>query len=108
MIKIKNTTEAIQKLTQQELSHNLIKDILLNTFIFDTQFNTYSANEIVLLNNNEQYDTHSLIPEIQDEIAGYKKTIYILSNAGEALITYEEMANDKSGNNTNKEAAERL
>ena len=108
MIKIKNTTEAIQKLAQQELSHNLIKDILLNTFIFDTQFNTYSANEIVLLNNNEKYDTASLIPEIQEEVDGYKKTIYILSNAGEALITYEKIVDDTSDNDTNKKAAERL
>ena len=91
MIKIKNTKEALQKLAEEDLSPDLLKDMLFQTYIFDTQFTGETLNEVVLINKNEKYQMPDLIPEIEEIIEGYKKTLYILGDSGEGLIVYQEI-----------------
>jgi|GEM_PF-4536993 len=94
MIEITNMKQAVTELQKIELSQNTIKDILLQAYIIDTQYPKEIQNKIVLLQNNEQYDTHDLIPEIEEDIDGYHKSIYILSDYGEGLIIYKRYATD--------------
>ena len=91
MIKIKNTKEALQKLAEEDLSPDLLKDLLFQTYIFDTQFTGETLNEIVLVNKDETYKMPDLIPEIEEIIGGYKKTLFIICDSGEGLIVYQEI-----------------
>jgi len=95
VIKIKNTKEALQKLAEEDLSPDLLKDLLFQTYIFDTQFTGETVNEIVLISKDEEYQMPDLIPEIEEVIDGYKKTLFILCDSGEGLIIYQELG----GNN---------
>lgn len=94
MIKIKNTKEALQKLAKEDLSPNLLKDVLFQTYIFDTQFTGETLNEVVLINKDEKHQIPDLIPEIEEIIDGYKKTLFILCDTGESLIVYQEIGGD--------------
>lgn len=43
MIEIRNTQEAIDKLTLDTLPIDVLKDVLLQTFIFNTEFKDYPS-----------------------------------------------------------------
>ena len=101
MIEITNMKQAVKELPKIELSQNTIKDILLQSYIIDTQYTKEIQNKIVLLQDNEQYDTHDLIPEIEEDIDGYHKSIYILSDYGEGLIIYKQYTTDTIQYDTN-------
>ena len=94
MIEITNMKQAVTELQKTELSQNTIKDILLQAYIIDTQYPKEIQNKIVLLQDNEQYDTKNLIPEIEEDIDDYHKSIYILSDYGEGLIIYKRYNTD--------------
>jgi len=95
MIKLKNTNDAKIKLANEDLSPELLKDILFQLFIMETQFQEDNLNEIIILNKDEPKYQVDLIPEIEEEIEGYKKTLYIICDSGEGLIIYHELG----GNN---------
>jgi len=95
MIKLKNTNDAKTKLANEDLSPELLKDILFQLFIMETQFQEDNLNEIIILNKDEPKYQVDLIPEIEEEIEGYKKTLYIICDSGEGLIIYHELG----GNN---------
>ena len=94
MIEITNMKQAVTELQKIELSQNTIKDILLQAYIIDTQYPKKIQNKIVLLQDNEQYNTQNLIPEIEEDIDDYHKSIYILSDYGEGLIIYKRYTTD--------------
>ena len=73
------------------MSPDLLKDLLFQTYIFDTQFTGETLNEIVLVNKDETYKMPDLIPEIEEIIGGYKKTLFIICDSGEGLIVYQEI-----------------
>ena len=93
MIEIRNTKEAIEKLSTDTLPIEVLKDVLLQTFIFDTAFKNYqnSQNKVIILNSNEEYPTPDLIPEIDEIIEKTQKSLYILSDSGEGLVVYKKI-----------------
>ena len=93
MIEIRNTQEAIDKLTLDTLPIDVLKDVLLQTFIFDTEFRDYqnSQNKVVILDSNEDYQIPDLIPEIDEVIEKTQKTLFILSDSGEGLVIYKKL-----------------
>ena len=93
MIELRNTQEAIDKLTIDTLSIDVLKDVLLQTFIFDTEFRDYqnSQNKVVILDSNEDYQIPDLIPEIDEVIEKTQKTLFILSDSGEGLVIYKKL-----------------
>lgn len=92
MIELKNTQDAIDKLTLDTLPIEVLKDVLLQTFIFDTEFKhcVNSQNKIVVLETNENYQTPDLYPEIDEYIGQTRKTLFILSDSGEGLVIYRK------------------
>ena len=96
MIEIRNTQEAIDKLTLDTLPIDVLKDVLLQTFIFDTEFRDYqnSQNKVVILDSNEDYQIPDIIPEIDEVIEKTpktQKTLFILSDSGEGLVIYKKL-----------------
>ena len=93
MIEIRNTQEAIDKLTLDTLPIDVLKDVLLQTFIFDTEFRDYqnSQNKVVILDSNEDYQIPDLIPEIDEVIEKTQKNLFILSDSGEGLVIYKKL-----------------
>ena len=96
MIEIRNTQEAIDKLTLDTLPIDVLKDVLLQTFIFDTEFRDYqnSQNKVVILDSDEEYQIPDLIPEIDEVIEKTQKTqktLFILSDSGEGLVIYKKL-----------------
>ena len=93
MIELRNTQEAIDKLTLDTLPIDVLKDVLLQTFIFDTEFRDYqnSQNKVVILDSNEDYQIPDLIPEIDEVIEKTQKTLFILSDSGEGLVIYKKL-----------------
>lgn len=93
MIEIRNTQEAIDKLTLDTLPIDVLKDVLLQTFIFDTEFKDYpnSQNKVVIIDSDEEYQIPDLIPEIDEVIEKTQKTLFILSDSGEGLVIYKKL-----------------
>ena len=93
MIELRNTQEAIDKLTLDTLPIDVLKDVLLQTFIFDTEFRDYqnSQNKVVILDSNEDYQIPDIIPEIDEVIEKTQKTLFILSDSGEGLVIYKKL-----------------
>ena len=91
MTKLKNTQEAIELLNMDDYSPNVLKDILFNLFTFDTQFQGFTGNEIIIVAKDEEYEMPDMIAELDAQIDNYHKTLYILSNSGEGLIVYKEL-----------------
>ena len=83
MTKLKNIQEAIKLLNMDDYSPNVLKDILFNLFTFNTQFQGFTANEIIIVAKHEEYEKPDLIAEFDVQIDNYHKTLYILSNSGE-------------------------
>lgn len=94
MKEIKNFKELKEKISFGELPYELMKDIVYQVYLFETEFDPtqiYSqSNKVVLLDEEEKYETPNLICEIEEEIAGYTKQVYILSDYGEGLIVYRK------------------
>ena len=94
MKEIKNFKELKEKVSFGELPYELMKDIVYQVYLFETEFDPtqiYSqSNKVVLLDEDEKYETPNLICEIEEEIAGYTKQVYILSDYGEGLIVYRK------------------
>ncbi|MBR2430696.1 hypothetical protein IKB17_04470 [bacterium] len=94
MKEIKNFKELKEKISFGELPYELMKDIVYQVYLFETEFDPtqiYSqSNKVVLLDEDEKYETPNLICEIEEEIAGYTKQVYILSDYGEGLIVYRK------------------
>ena len=94
MKEIKNFKELKEKISFGELPYELMKDIVYQVYLFETEFDPtqiYSqSNKVVLLDEDEKYETPDLICEIEEEIAGYTKQVYILSDYGEGLIVYRK------------------
>lgn len=90
MIIIKNTQEAVEKLPKNNFTPDLLKDILFYAFLFDTEFTESNINEIVILGKNEDQKIYGVIPEITEEIDGYTKTLYIISDTGEGVVIYKK------------------
>ena len=103
MIEITNMKQAVTELQKIQLSQNTIKDILLQAYIIDTQYPKEIQNKIVLLQDNEQYNTQNLIPDIEEDIDGYHKSIYILSDYGEGLIIYKRYTTDTHNDTDTKQ-----
>ena len=89
MIKLKHIEQAVENLKNQDLSPNILKDILFNLFLFDTEFPHHNTNELIILKAKEVFHFPNLIPEIEEEIDNYKKILYITSNSGEGIIIYQ-------------------
>ena len=91
MIKLKNTNDAKTKLANADLPPELLKDLLFQLFIMETQFEGDTLNEIIILNKDEPQHQIDLIPEIEEEIEGYQKKLYIICDSGEGLVVYHEL-----------------
>ena len=91
---ITTLTNAIEILQTNNLPTNVIKDILYNTYIFDTQYDDNNKNKIIILNENETYQVPDTLPEIEELIDGYIKTLYITSDYGEGIIIYKYINNN--------------
>ena len=91
MIKLKNTNDAKIKLANEDLSPELLKDILFQLFVMETQFQGDTLNEIIILNKDDPKHQMDLMPEFEEEIEGYQKTLYIICDSGEGLIVYHEL-----------------
>lgn len=90
MKKIYKFKDAIQLLDIDTEGIDVIKDILLHTFMFEYYFPKSKINEIVILKNNEEYEFPQLIPEVDETIGNFNKRIYILCDTGEGLIVYHQ------------------
>ncbi len=86
--------EALQVLPNTNLTPNVVKDVLLNTYLFETEFKDSTINQIVLLDKDDHYVPPNTIPEIEEDIDNYHKTLYIVSDTGEGLLTYSEQFRD--------------
>ena len=75
---ITNIKTAIEQLKDTVLSQNVIKDILFQCFIIEAQFPKEIENKIVLLNQNEYYDTNNITSEYEEDIDNYVNTEPIL------------------------------
>ena len=75
MTKLKNTQEAIKFLNIDDYSPNVLKDILFNLFTFDTQFQGSTANKIIIVAKDEEYEKPDLIAEFDVQIDNYHKTL---------------------------------
>ena len=97
MKEIKNFKDLKEKVEFGQLPYELMKDIVYQVYLFETEFDPtqiYSeSNTVVLVDSNDTYETPNLICEIEEEIAGYLKQVYILSDYGEALIVYKKIGN---------------
>lgn len=100
MKEIKNFKELKEKISFGELPYELMKDIVYQVYLFETEFDPtqiYSkSNKVVLVDEDETYKTPNLVCEIEEEIAGYTKQVYILSDYGEGLIVYKKIGNTES------------
>lgn len=81
---------AIETLQDANLPQNVIKDILLNTYIFETEFKGSTLNQIIILEKDENYLMPHTIPELEEDIDNYHKILYIISDTGEGVLTYSE------------------
>lgn len=79
---------AIEVLQETVLPQNVIKDILLNTYIFETEFKGSTLNRIIILEQDENYLMPYTIPEIEEDIDNYHKKVFIISDTGEGVLTY--------------------
>ena len=97
MKKIQSFKELKEKIEFGELPYELMKDVVFQIYIFESEFDsTYSKNNaVVLVDENETYETSNLICEIEEEIAGYKKQVFILSDSGEGLIIYKKQKDNQ-------------
>lgn len=91
MIEITNMKEVVENIKLYNFTPNLIKDILLQVFIFDTEFEKPNQNKLVVLDENETYDTTFLVPEYEEDIDDYHKTLYIICDSGEGLLIYKKI-----------------
>ena len=73
MIKIENSQDLISKLGNSNLPINVIKDITFQTFIIDTQLPS-TGSAIYILDTNETIPHQGSLPEIEEQIDGYKNT----------------------------------
>lgn len=90
MIEITNMKEVVENIKLYNFTPDLIKDILLQVFIFDTEFEKPNQNKLVVLDENETYDTSLLVPEFEEDIDDYHKTLYIICDSGEGLLIYKK------------------
>ena len=81
---------AIEILQDTNLPQNVIKDILLNTYIFETEFKGSTLNQIIILEKDESYLMPYTIPELEEDIDNYHKTLYISSDTGEGILTHSK------------------
>lgn len=81
---------AIEVLQETVLPQNVIKDILLNTYIFETEFKGSTLNRIIILEQDENYLMPYTIPEIEEDIDNYHKKVFIISDTGEGVLTYSK------------------
>lgn len=90
MITVTNMKEVVDNISIYNFSPNLIKDILLQVFIFDTEFEKPNQNKLVILDENEIYDTSLLMLEFEEDIDDYHKSVYIICDSGEGMIVYKK------------------
>ena len=91
MIKIKNFKDALEQLPKEDLPPNLMRDILYQLFIFETQFTGETFNEVIILKSNEDTLKVDYIPEFEEEIDGYHKSLYIVCDNGDGMVVYQEL-----------------
>lgn len=91
MIKIRKLTEIPKKLSKNDLPNEVIEDILYQTYIFETEFKQSKINEIILLKKFEDYNLNGLLPELEFDIEGFHKSVYIVCDSGEGIIIYKEI-----------------
>ncbi len=82
--------EALQELPNTNLTPNVVKDVLLNTYLFETEFKGSTINQIIILDKDDNYVPPNTTPEIEEDIDNYHKTLYIVSDTGEGVLTYSE------------------
>ena len=92
MKEIKNFKELKEKIAFGELPYELMKDVVFQIYIFETEFENLdtNSNKIILLDSNEDYDMQNLDCEVEKEIVGYLKQVYILSDYGESVVIYKK------------------
>lgn len=92
MIEIHNLKEFKEKIDFCSLPYELAKDIVFQLYVFETEFDyAYStSNRVIILKENEKADLSNLMCESEEEIAGYLKQTYIVSDYGEGVIVYRK------------------
>ena len=88
MIQIQTTEEAIEKLADEEIEIEVLKDILFQAFLMDTQFKGCTDNKIIILKSNEEYVLPDLVPEIDETVGNFRKILYITCDTGEGIVIY--------------------
>ena len=91
MIEIKTTQEALNQLDMDKHPKELIADVLIQTYIFDTCFDRDSQNKVLILEDGEIYETNGLIAELTELVGNYHKSLYIICDSGEGLIIYKKL-----------------
>lgn len=88
MVEIFNMQDLIKKLENKDLPYEVLKDIVFNTFIIDTQLTNKST--IKLLEQNESIIIPDVQPEVETIIDNYLKQVYVISDYGDGFILYKE------------------
>lgn len=91
MMTITNMEEVVDNIKLYNFCPNIIKDILLQAFIFDTEYEKPNQNKLVILDENEIYDTSLLMLEFEEDIDNYHKSVYLISDFGEGVIVYKKI-----------------
>ena len=84
MVEIFNMQDFIKKLESKDLPYEVLKDIVFNTFIIDTQLTNKST--IKLLEQNESIIIPDVQPEVETIIDNYLKQVYVISDYGDGFI----------------------
>lgn len=90
MKKIRNLKDAVRSLDIDVEGIDVVKDVLLQAFTFESCFDKNSTNEVVILEKDEEYSEPELIPEIVENIGDYEKKLYIVCDSGEGLVVYRQ------------------
>lgn len=94
MINLTNLSDAIEKLKDEDLDVDLLKDILFELFVFETEYTKASNKEIAVLNHNEKLQILDSVPEYTDKISSYKKFFYICTFPKITKIVYQQMKDE--------------
>ena len=92
MKEIKNFKELKEKVEFGSLSEELMKDIVFQIYIFENYFEQGAVNNVVILEEDEDYPIPDLVCELEETICNYNKQLFILSNSGEGLIVYKKQS----------------
>ena len=94
MIKLTTLSDLVDKLKDEDLEIDLLKDILYEMFTFETEYTKASNTEINVLTHNEKLQMLDAVPEYTDIIASYKKFFYKCKFPKTTKIVYQQLKDE--------------